>query len=95
MSEISTEDLFLPEPLPREVKYTVISVDDHVVEPPHTFEGRLPAHLQDRAPKVADRDGLQIWEFEDQKFTQVGMNAIAGRSSTRVIASAPSSFFSR
>ncbi len=46
----ATEELFLPEPLPREVKYTVISVDDHVVEPPHTFEGRLPAHLQDRAP---------------------------------------------
>ncbi len=45
----ATEDLFLPEPLPREVKYTVISVDDHVVEPPHTFEGRLPSHLQDRA----------------------------------------------
>ena len=42
-----SEALFLPEPLPREVKYTVISVDDHVVEPPHTFEGRLPAHLQD------------------------------------------------
>jgi len=78
-----TEELFLPEPLPREVKYTVISVDDHVVEPPHTFEGRLPKHLQDRAPRVADRDGLQIWEFEDQKFTQVGMNAIAGRKPTQ------------
>ncbi|HLM18269.1 MAG TPA: amidohydrolase, partial [Acidimicrobiia bacterium] len=61
----ATEELFLPEPLPREVKYTVISVDDHVVEPPHTFEGRLPAHLQDRAPRVADTpQGLQIWEFE-------------------------------
>ena len=61
----------------------MISVDDHVVEPPHTFEGRLPKHLQDRAPRVADRDGLQIWEFEDQKFTQVGMNAIAGRKPTQ------------
>ncbi len=35
-------ELFLPEVAPREVKYTVISVDDHVCEPPHTFEGRLP-----------------------------------------------------
>ena len=41
------DDLFLPDPSPREVKYTVISVDDHVVEPPHTFEGRLPPALQD------------------------------------------------
>ncbi len=74
------EDLFLPEPLPREVKYTVISVDDHVVEPPDTFEGRLPAHLQDRAPKVHDTpQGKQIWVFEDELYTQAGMNAIAGR----------------
>ena len=83
MTATDTEDLWLPEPLPREVKYTVISVDDHVVEPPHTFDGRLPKHLQDRAPRVADRNGLQIWEFEDQKFSQVGMNAIAGRKPTQ------------
>jgi predicted TIM-barrel fold metal-dependent hydrolase len=30
----------------------IISVDDHVVEPPHIFDGRLPKHLQDRAPRV-------------------------------------------
>ena len=78
-------DLFLPEPLPRDVKYTVISVDDHVVEPPHTFEGRFPAHLQDRAPKVVDTpQGLQIWEFEGEQFTQVGMNAVAGRRPTEL-----------
>jgi predicted TIM-barrel fold metal-dependent hydrolase len=76
----ATEDLFLPEPLPREVKYTVISVDDHVVEPPHMFDGRLPAKLQDRAPKVIETpEGHQVWEFEGQTFTQVGMNAVAGR----------------
>jgi hypothetical protein len=40
-------ELFLPDPAPRAAKYTVISVDDHVVEPPHTFEGRLPQALQD------------------------------------------------
>src|SRR3954462_3219919 len=79
-----TAYLFLPEPLPREVKYTVISVDDHVVEPPHTFEGRLPKHLQDRAPKVIDTpQGPQIWEFEGERFTQGGMNAIAGRRPTQ------------
>ena len=47
------------------MKYTVISVDDHVVEPPHTFEGRLPAALQDRAPQIVEtRRGHQVWEFE-------------------------------
>ena len=74
------QDLFLPEPLPREVKYTVISVDDHVVEPPHTFEGRLPAALQGRAPRIVETPkGHQVWEFEGERYTQVGMNAVAGR----------------
>ncbi len=36
----------LPDPDPREVYYTFISVDDHLMEPPHTFEGRLPGRLQ-------------------------------------------------
>ena len=75
-----SEDLFLPDPSPREVKYTVISVDDHVVEPAHTFEGRLPAALQERAPRIVEtRRGHQLWEFEGRKYTQVGMNAVAGR----------------
>ena len=76
------DDLFLPDPAPRAVKYTVISVDDHVVEPPHMFEGRLPAALQDRAPHIVETpEGHQVWEFEGARYTQVGMNAVAGPSS--------------
>ena len=74
------DELFLPEPPPRTVKYTVISVDDHVVEPRHTFEGRLPAALQARAPQIVETSkGHEVWEFEDRRYTQVGMNAVAGR----------------
>jgi predicted TIM-barrel fold metal-dependent hydrolase len=73
-------ELFLPEPAPREVRYTVISVDDHLVEPPGMFEGRLPAKLQDRAPKiVTDERGHEVWEFEGERHFQVGQNAVAGR----------------
>lgn len=73
-------ELFLPEPDPREVLYTVISVDDHLVEPAHTFEGRLPAGLQERAPRIVETpEGHQVWEFEGDLYTQVGMNAVAGR----------------
>jgi len=32
--------------------HTLISVDDHLVEPPWLFEGRLPAAFADRAPSV-------------------------------------------
>ena len=74
------DDLFLPEPEPRDVRYTVISVDDHLVEPADMFEGRLPAHLQDRAPRIVETPrGHEVWEFDGDRYTQVGMNAIAGR----------------
>jgi len=74
------EDLFLPDPEPREVKYTVISVDDHLVEPPDMFEGRLAARFADRAPRIVENEnGHQVWEFDGSRFTQVGMNAVAGR----------------
>ncbi|WP_433602372.1 amidohydrolase family protein [Nocardia sp. CA-135953] len=77
---LSHDDLFLPEPEPREVRYTVISVDDHLVEPPDMFEGRLPAKLQALAPRVVTTDeGAQEWEFDGQRFSQIGMAAIAGR----------------
>jgi predicted TIM-barrel fold metal-dependent hydrolase len=74
------EDLFLPEPEPRAVKYTVISVDDHLVEPPDMFEGRLASKLADLAPRIVEtKQGHQVWEFDGGRYTQVGMNAIAGR----------------
>ena len=74
------EDLFLPDPEPREVKYTVISVDDHLVEPPDMFEGRLPKKLQDLAPRIVlNKRGHEVWEFDGNTYSQVGMNAVAGR----------------
>ena len=73
-------DLFLPEPEPRAVRYTVISVDDHVVEPAHMFEGRVPSGLAEQAPRIVETNqGHQVWEFEGERYTQVGMNAVAGR----------------
>jgi hypothetical protein len=42
----------LPDPEQRDVRYRLISVDDHLIEPPDLFEGRMPAALADRAPKV-------------------------------------------
>lgn len=74
------EELFLPEPEPREVFATVISVDDHLVEPPHLFEGRLPARLQHLAPRIVKTpEGHDVWEFEGAVFAQGGTNAFAGR----------------
>ena len=71
---------FLPEPEPRPRSFPIISVDDHVVEPPHTFEGRLPAALQARAPRlVEEANGDQVWVFEHVRESHTGLNAVAGR----------------
>jgi predicted TIM-barrel fold metal-dependent hydrolase len=77
---MSDPALFLPEPEPRQILRTVISVDDHVVEPIDTFCGRVPAKFAERAPRIVETEvGHQVWEFEQNHYTQVGMNAVAGR----------------
>jgi predicted TIM-barrel fold metal-dependent hydrolase len=58
----------------------IISVDDHLIEPRDLFEGRMPAHLADRAPKVVDLDGeRETWIYEDAMYANVGLNAVVGR----------------
>jgi predicted TIM-barrel fold metal-dependent hydrolase len=58
----------------------LVSVDDHVVEPPDMFEGRLPARFAGQAPVVTRRDdGTEIWRFDDKEATNIGLNAVAGR----------------
>jgi hypothetical protein len=55
----------------------VISVDDHVVEPPDLFDGRVPARFAGAAPRIVETElGHQVWRFEEQTFTQVGMNHV-------------------
>ena len=78
---IADDPILLPDPEPAQVRYTIISVDDHLVEPPGHVRGPAARRaLQDRAPKViTDERGHEVWEFEGQTFTQVGMNAVAGR----------------
>ena len=70
----------LPDPTKRERHYTIISVDDHLIEPAHCFEGRMPAALADKAPRVVTfDDGRETWVYEDRFYPQVGLNAVVGR----------------
>jgi predicted TIM-barrel fold metal-dependent hydrolase len=69
----------LPDPAPAERSFTLISVDDHLIEPRHLFEGRMPDALADRAPKVVEVEGNEAWWFEGRFYPQVGLNAVAGR----------------
>lgn len=71
---------FLPEPERRTRHHLVISVDDHIVEPPNTFEGRMPARFADLAPRVVDKsDGTETWVFDGKELPNVGFNAVVGR----------------
>ncbi len=71
---------FLPDPEPPELWATIVSVDDHVVEPPDIFEGRFAAKFADEAPRVVDTEnGGQAWLWLDQLLPNVGFNAVAGR----------------
>jgi len=58
----------------------LVSVDDHVVEPPHLFEGRLSAKAAERAPFIETQaNGREVWMFEGAALPNVGLNAVAGR----------------
>ena len=58
----------------------LVSVDDHVVEPPDVFERHLPAKYQEFAPKLKERDdGTLAWYYYEHEITNVGLNAVAGR----------------
>ena len=78
--ERTTADPLLPDPEPRERSYTIISVDDHLVEPRDLFDGRMPASMVDSAPRVIENEqGQELWLYEDMLYPQIGLNAIAGR----------------
>lgn len=59
---------------------TIISVDDHLVEPPDMFQGRLSRRYADRAPRVIENDaGREMWLFEGVEIPNFGLNAVSGR----------------
>ena len=58
----------------------LVSVDDHVVEPPDMFERHVPAAFREHAPRVIrTAKGDDVWSFEGQLRPNVGLNAVAGR----------------
>jgi predicted TIM-barrel fold metal-dependent hydrolase len=58
----------------------MVSVDDHLVEPPDLFEHTIPRRFKDRAPRVVKQgDGADVWAFESSIIPNIGLNAVAGR----------------
>ncbi|MDZ7734293.1 MAG: amidohydrolase family protein [Acidimicrobiia bacterium] len=70
----------LPDPEPQERTYTIISVDDHLTEPPDVFTGRFPSKLADRAPQLVVRDdGSEAWSYKNRVYADNGLSVVAGR----------------
>jgi predicted TIM-barrel fold metal-dependent hydrolase len=58
----------------------LISVDDHIVEPPDMFKNHLARKYIDEAPRlVHNPDGSDTWQFRDIVIPNVALNAVAGR----------------
>ena len=58
----------------------LVSVDDHLCEPPQMFDEHLPAKWRDQAPKaIHTPEGNDVWTFNGTVIPNVGLNAVAGR----------------
>ncbi len=58
----------------------LVSVDDHVVEPPGMFDNHVPARWKEYAPRSVKRDdGTDVWVYEGNEIPNIGLNAVAGR----------------
>ena len=64
----------------------IVSVDDHVVEPPHVWETWLPEKFRGRGPKI-ERRGIGAMKHigggaYEQSFDDAGPRPTAGSSRT-------------
>jgi predicted TIM-barrel fold metal-dependent hydrolase len=58
----------------------LISVDDHLIEPPNVWQDRVPEKYRDAAPRVVELDsGQQVWQYQGKQYATLGLNAVAGK----------------
>jgi predicted TIM-barrel fold metal-dependent hydrolase len=58
----------------------ILSVDDHLIEPPRVFLDRLPDRHRAAGPRIVEDDrGHHVWTFEGRAYPQIGLNAVAGK----------------
>jgi predicted TIM-barrel fold metal-dependent hydrolase len=56
----------------------LVSIDDHIIEPPDMFEGHMPDAYKALAPKYVATDDLRgYWDFQGQPTGHAGLNAVA------------------
>src|SRR6202040_799788 len=58
----------------------LISVDDHILEPPDLWVDRVPRKDRDRAPRMVREGEDEYWLYEDKRMPTSGLSAVAGKS---------------
>jgi predicted TIM-barrel fold metal-dependent hydrolase len=58
----------------------IVSVDDHISEPPDMFDRHLSGDALAAAPKLrTNAQGTNYWEYQGLTMPSVGLNAVVGR----------------
>jgi len=56
----------------------MVSIDDHIIEPPHVFENHMPEKYKDVAPKLERLpNGVDQWVFQGEAMGMPGLGAVA------------------
>jgi predicted TIM-barrel fold metal-dependent hydrolase len=63
----------------------LVSVDDHVIEPPGMFDAHVPAAHRKDAPRLVEQpDGTIRWKFQDITVATLALNAVVGRDPAEI-----------
>ena len=58
----------------------IVSVDDHITEPPTVFDNQLSGEDYATAPKLKlAPDGANFWEYQGKRMRNVALNSVTGR----------------
>jgi predicted TIM-barrel fold metal-dependent hydrolase len=57
----------------------LVSVDDHVLEPPHVWQSRVPRRYREDAPRLVSDATGEYWVYQGRKVPTSGLSAVAGR----------------
>jgi predicted TIM-barrel fold metal-dependent hydrolase len=58
----------------------LVSVDDHLIEPPDLWTSRVPKRYGDKIPHVEKLDGVDTWVYAGELYPTSMLNAVAGKS---------------
>ncbi len=61
----------------------LVSLDDHVIEPPNMYDRHLTAEQKKFAPTFqTDKNGIDYWLYDGHRVGNIGLNAVVGRPKT-------------